>query len=76
MLAQQRNAFLMVKPRQLGGRTREDPLGLDGGLRERAAHKPADPTRSENRMPHRAPPSNLWALFYTAAARLGGVTDA
>jgi hypothetical protein len=46
------------------------------GLRERAANETADPTRSEDRMSHRPPPSTLCALFYTAAARPGGMTDA
>src|SRR5215210_2972261 len=34
------------------------------GLRERAAHESADPTRSENRMSHRPPPSILCAPFW------------
>src|SRR5215218_8019608 len=46
------------------------------GLRERAAHESADPTRSEYRMSHRPPPSTLCAPFYTAAAWSRGVTDA
>jgi hypothetical protein len=41
------------------------------GLRERAAHETADPTRSENRMSHRTPPSILCVLFYTTT-RPGG----
>src|SRR3712207_6008749 len=46
------------------------------GLRERATHESTDPTRSENRISHRPPPSTLCALYYTAAARHGGVTAA
>ncbi len=45
-------------------------------LREHAAHETADPTRSEDRMSHRPPPSTLCAPFYIAAARPEGVTDA
>src|SRR5918999_741987 len=43
------------------------------GLRERAAHETADPTRSENCMSHHPPPSTLWAPFYTASTRPGVV---
>src|SRR3712207_2872210 len=46
------------------------------GLRKRAAHESADPTRSENRISHRPPPPTLCTLFYTAAARPGRVTAA
>lgn len=42
-------------------------------LRERTTHETTDPTRSENRMSHRIPPSVLCAPFYTVATRPGGV---
>src|SRR5215212_7159079 len=42
------------------------------GLCERAAHETADPTRSENRMSHRPPPSTLCAPFYTASPKPEG----